>query len=76
VKAVNEIPKFLIGIGLVLVVVGLVWLAVGRFIPIGRLPGDIVVEKEHFRFYFPIVTCIVISVVLTLIGYVIRLFMK
>jgi len=73
---VNEIPKFLIGIGLVLVVVGLVWLAVGRFIPIGRLPGDIVVEKEHFRFYFPIVTCIVISVVLTLIGYVIRLFMK
>lgn len=72
----NEIPKFLIGIGLVLVVVGLVWLAVGRFIPIGRLPGDIVVEKEHFRFYFPIVTCIVISVVLTLIGYVIRLFMK
>ena len=72
----NEIPKFLIGIGLVLVVVGLVWLAVGRFIPIGRLPGDIVVEKEHLRFFFPIVTCIVISVVLTLIGYVIRLFMK
>lgn len=74
--AVNEIPKFLIGIGVALVVIGLVWLAAGRFLPIGRLPGDIVVEKENFRFYFPIVTCIVISVVLSLIGYVIRMFMK
>jgi len=73
---VNEIPKFLIGIGVALVVIGLVWLAAGRFLPIGRLPGDIVVEKENFRFYFPIVTCIVISVVLSLIGYVIRMFMK
>lgn len=69
-------PKLLIGLGAVLIVVGLVWLAVGKIFPLGRLPGDIVIEKENVRFYFPVVTCIVISVVLSLVAYVARLFMK
>lgn len=72
----NSIPKLLMAAGAVLFIVGLVWMAVGKYIPLGRLPGDIAVEKENVRFYFPIVTSIVISVALSLIMYVIRLFMK
>jgi len=64
--ALNQFPKLLIFAGIVLIVVGLLWMAGGRFLNLGRLPGDIVVEKENFKFYFPIVTCILISVVLSL----------
>jgi len=64
--ALNQFPKLLIIAGIVLIVVGLLWMAGGRFLNLGRLPGDIVVEKENFKFYFPIVTCILISVVLSL----------
>ena len=55
-------PKLLMIAGAVLFLAGLIWMAVGKSIPLGRLPGDIAVEKENVRFYFPIVTCIVISV--------------
>ena len=57
--------KFLIIAGLVLVAVGLVWLVGERF-GLGRLPGDIVVERGNTRFYFPVVTSIVISIILSL----------
>ncbi|GEB31791.1 MULTISPECIES: DUF2905 domain-containing protein [Brevibacillus] len=70
----NPIAKLLVIGGAVLIVIGLLWQVGGRFLPLGRLPGDIVVEKENVKFYFPIVTCIVISVVLSLLMYVIRLF--
>ena len=70
----SDFPKFIIGIGVVLVVVGIIWHFGGKFFNLGRLPGDIVVEKENFRFYFPIVTCIVISVVLSLIFGLFRFF--
>lgn len=72
----NSFPKLLIGAGIVLVVVGLIWMVGGRFFNLGRLPGDIAYEKGNVRFYFPIVTCIVISVVLSLLFYVVRLFNK
>jgi hypothetical protein len=72
----SGIPKLLIGAGIVLIVVGLLWTVLGKFIHLGRLPGDISVEKGNFKFYFPIVTCIVISVVLTLLSYIVRWFMK
>ena len=52
--------RWLIEIGLVLVVVGLSWPWLGR-LGLGRLPGDIVIERGNFRFYFPIVTCLLIS---------------
>jgi hypothetical protein len=71
---VNPVAKLLIIAGIVLVVVGLLWQVGGRFLPLGRLPGDIVVEKENVRFYFPIVTCIVISILLSLASYLFRLF--
>ena len=57
--------KFLIIAGIVLVAVGVVWLVGERF-GLGRLPGDIVIEGENTRVYFPIMTSIVISIVLSL----------
>lgn len=58
--------RLLITIGIVLLVAGLLWPWIHK-LGLGRLPGDIVVERENFRFYFPIVTSLVISVVLSLI---------
>lgn len=70
----NPVAKLLIIGGIVLVVIGLLWQVGGRFLPLGRLPGDIVVEKENMRFYFPVVTCIVISILLSLASYLFKLF--
>lgn len=70
----NPVAKLLIVGGVIMIVVGILWQIGGRFLNLGRLPGDIMVEKENVRFYFPIVTCIMISVVFSLIMYVIRLF--
>jgi hypothetical protein len=56
--------RWLVAIGLVLVVVGLLWPWLSK-LGLGRLPGDIVIEHGNFRFYFPIVTCLIISVVLS-----------
>ncbi|OLO42116.1 hypothetical protein BTA37_04555 [Priestia megaterium] len=61
-------PKMLITLGGILVVIGLVW----QFV--GKLPGDIFIKKGNTTFYFPIVTCILVSVVLSLIFYVIGKF--
>ena len=54
----------LILIGLALVGLGLIWPLIGR-LGLGRLPGDIVIKSEHGGFYFPVVTCIVISLVIS-----------
>ena len=62
--------------GRLLIVLGLVIAGAGLLIqlglPLGRLPGDIVIRREHSTFYFPIVTCIVISVALTLMAWLLR----
>lgn len=63
----NPIAKTLVFAGVVLIVVGLLWQAGGRFLNLGRLPGDIVVEKENVKFYFPIVTSLLISIVLSIL---------
>jgi hypothetical protein len=60
------IQKTLIIIGVLFIVVGLLYPFL-RDIGLGRLPGDIVIKKEKSSFYFPIVTCIVVSVVVSLI---------
>lgn len=72
----NNIPKLLIAAGIGLIVIGLIWAVVGKFINLGRLPGDIAVEKGNVKFYFPIVTCIIISVVLSLLAYIARWLFK
>ncbi|RME34922.1 MAG: DUF2905 domain-containing protein [Gammaproteobacteria bacterium] len=58
--------RTLILIGLLLVVIGLAWPWL-RQLPLGRLPGDIVIERDNFRFYFPVTTSILISLVLSLL---------
>jgi len=58
--------RFLIILGLTILVIGLLWPFLSR-IGLGRLPGDIVIERENFRLYVPIVTSLALSLVLTLI---------
>ena len=58
--------RWLIILGVVLVVAGLLWPWLSR-LGLGRLPGDIVIERENFRLYIPITTSILISLVLSLI---------
>ncbi len=59
--------KTLIVLGILLVLAGLAIVLKVRIPYLGKLPGDIKIEKDGFRFYFPIVTCIIISLLLTLI---------
>ncbi len=59
--------KILIIAGIVLILLGLVFVFGGRIPFLGKLPGDIVIRREHFSFYFPITTSIVISVILSLL---------
>jgi len=60
--------RMLVALGIVLIVAGLLFIVAERFgFRLGRLPGDIVVRGKNSAFYFPIVTCVLISVILTLI---------
>jgi hypothetical protein len=55
----------LIAVGLLIAGIGLVWLLAPSIPWLGKLPGDISIERQNFRLYFPIMTCIVLSVLLT-----------
>jgi hypothetical protein len=66
-----NIPRILITFGIILVIVGLLWPWLQR-LGLGRLPGDIVIERGHSRLYFPLTTSIVISIILTLIFWLLR----
>jgi heme/copper-type cytochrome/quinol oxidase subunit 2 len=61
----------LIFAGVALIVVGVIWSVAERF-GLGRLPGDIAIERENFRFYFPVTTSILISIVLSLLVWLFR----
>ena len=63
--------KFLIIAGLSLLLVGLLWPWLGK-LPLGRLPGDIVVERGSFRLYFPVTTTVLLSLVATLLYWLFR----
>jgi len=63
--------KALIVTGLIVLAVGLLWPWLGK-LPLGRLPGDIVVDRENFRFYFPLTTMILLSVLLSLVLWLLR----
>jgi hypothetical protein len=63
---VNDMPRALIIIGLVLVVIGLLWPWLQK-LGLGRLPGDLVIERDNFRLFFPITTCIIISVIVSIL---------
>jgi hypothetical protein len=66
-----DIRRVVIAAGILLLVAGLLWPLLAR-LGLGRLPGDIVVERQNFRFYFPVVTSIVVSLVLTLVFWLFR----
>ena len=70
----NAIGRIVVLAGAFLVVIGIILIFFDRIPWLGKLPGDISVERENFRFYFPVVTCIVISVLLTGIMWLIRFF--
>lgn len=65
--------KLFIALGLLLIVIGLVWM-LGSRVGLGRLPGDIVVRRENFTFYFPIVTCLLVSLVASVIFWLVSRF--
>jgi hypothetical protein len=72
----HDLGKFILIIGVVTTLVGLVmW---SGFAPkwLGRLPGDIRIEREHSVFYFPIVTCIILSIVLSLLLSIFSMFRR
>lgn len=70
----NPAAKMLISIGILLIIVGLIWQFGGRFLSLGRLPGDIVIKKENFTFYFPVMTSILLSILLSGLFYLFRFF--
>jgi Protein of unknown function (DUF2905) len=68
----NELGKLLVIAGLLIAGVGaLLWAGIGKSW-LGRLPGDVHYSRDNFSFHFPIVTCLIISAVLTLILWLIR----
>ena len=66
----NTIGKLLIVTGIFLILVGIFFIFFRAF-PVGKLPGDIVIQKENFTFYFPITTSIIISIILSFILWII-----
>jgi hypothetical protein len=63
----SELGRFVLIAGLVLVFVGALLMLGGRIPWLGRLPGDVVIQRDGFTFFFPLVTMLVVSVVLTII---------
>lgn len=66
--------RILITIGLLMIVIGLAWPLFSKF-GIGHLPGDILIKRKNFTFYFPITSCILISLIVTLILWIINKFL-
>ncbi|OGW33415.1 MAG: hypothetical protein A2X58_14590 [Nitrospirae bacterium GWC2_56_14] len=69
-----ELGRMLILLGAVLITTGLVILGIQKLPFSGKLPGDILIKKEHFTFYFPLATGIIISILISLILYLIGKF--
>ena len=73
----ENLGKFIVGIGILLVITGLIlWFAGDKLSWFGRLPGDIHVERPGFSFFFPIVTMIIVSVVLSIVLSLISRFLR
>ena len=71
----SETGKWIIGIGAVIIIVGIIiYFFHDKLNWIGRLPGDIRIERENIRFYFPIVTMILVSAIVSLVIWLIRKF--
>jgi hypothetical protein len=66
----HDVGKALVALGLLIALAGVVLMFVGRVPWLGRLPGDIHIERGHFSFYFPLATSLLLSIVLTLLLYI------
>jgi uncharacterized membrane-anchored protein len=71
VQQEEKMGRILVLLGVVLVAIGLAWPWLQK-LPFGRLPGDISIKREGFQFFFPLTTCILISIVVTLILWLFR----
>ncbi len=67
---IQQIGRFFIILGLIISAIGALLLLSGKIPWIGRLPGDIIMQKKNFTFYFPLATSIIISIILTLLFWV------
>jgi hypothetical protein len=68
----NDLGRLLVVMGVILVLVGAVFLLAPKLPWLGKLPGDLSYQRGNFSLYFPLGTCIVISIILTLIMYLFR----
>lgn len=72
----QHIGKYLILAGLILIIIGaLIWFAGHRFQWFGNLPGDVRIVRKNFTFYFPVVSMLILSAVLSLIIWIVRRFL-
>ncbi|NIR59614.1 MAG: DUF2905 domain-containing protein [Gammaproteobacteria bacterium] len=67
----SPVSRWLILVGVALVILGLLWPVLTK-LGLGRLPGDIVIERDDFKLYFPITTSILVSVILSLLLWLFR----
>lgn len=67
----TDLAKMIIVLGVVLVIVGIIMLFIQKLPFPGKMPGDIVIKKDNFTFYFPLGTSILISIILSLVFYLI-----
>ena len=65
----NGVGKLLIGLGGLLIIIGAALVLVGKIPWLGKLPGDIYIERRNFTFFFPLTTSILVSLVLSLVSY-------
>ena len=63
----NDIGKAVITLGIVLIIVGIMMMLAGRIPWVGKLPGDIMIKKENLSVYFPITSCILLSIIISAI---------
>lgn len=61
----NQFPHLIILVGILLIIVGIIWTLASKIIPLGNFPGDFKIEKSNFKFYFPLTTSIIISIILS-----------
>ena len=72
----DPIARLLMIAGVVFLVFGALWQFGGNMFNLGKLPGDLIIKKENFTFYFPITTAILLSIVLSLLFWVFQLLKK
>lgn len=71
----DPVAKIFIGLGTALLLIGIAWqFGLIQTLRLGRLPGDIAIEKENFRLYLPITTCVLVSIALTFISWLLKRF--